>query len=139
MDPVCRSKLCCIHLHALHARGTAITKSPIEAMTALSLQLSFHDDTRIPAEQLNRQERRCNRKKLVESFVMLQTDVRRPDLVSVAVSAGTAGIVLSPLLSPFELVKVQATCRSHDIHVSPLLQVRRTIACEAQHNGSMLA
>ncbi|CAL5229862.1 g13273 [Coccomyxa viridis] len=35
----------------------------------------------------------------------LGTDVRRPDLVSVAVSAGTAGVVLSPLLSPFELVK----------------------------------
>ena len=40
---------------------------------------------------------------------MTQADVRRPDLITVGLSAATAGIVLSSLLSPFELVKVDGT------------------------------
>lgn len=39
----------------------------------------------------------------------MQADVARPDLVSVALSAGTAGVVLSSVLSPFELIKVRHT------------------------------
>lgn len=36
----------------------------------------------------------------------MQADIARPDLGSVALSAGVAGVVLSSVLSPFELIKV---------------------------------
>ena len=66
---------------------------------------------------------------------MTQADVRRPDLVSVGLSAGTAGIVLSSLLSPFELVKVDRALR----HMVPLaLLIVRRLSCTCQpgrHNA----
>jgi hypothetical protein len=43
-----------------------------------------------------------------ECCCALQADAARPHLASVALSAGTAGVVLSSVLSPFELIKVHA-------------------------------
>ncbi|CAL8469238.1 g8779 [Coccomyxa elongata] len=46
----------------------------------------------------------------------LEADAARPDLASVALSAGTAGVVLSSVLSPFELIKCRMQMAHRNVH-----------------------